>query len=63
MGYKIYLITTKQKVLRKILEKVYITKRFTQCKRSRTLKPDVFEISDNKNIGKLFSKYELFFLD
>ena len=63
MGYKIYLNTTKQKVLRKILEKVYITKKFTQCKISRTLKPDVFEISDNKNIGKLFSKYELFFLD
>ena len=24
---------------------------------------DVFEIPDNKNIGKLFSKYELLFLD
>ena len=63
MGYKIYLNTTKQKVLRKILEKVYITKKFTQCKTSRTLKADVFEISDNKNIGKLFSNYELFLLD
>ena len=50
-------------MLRKILEKVYITKKFTQCKTSRTLKADVFEISDNKNIGKLFSNYELFLLD
>ena len=30
---------------------------------SRTLKLDVFKIPDNKNIEKLFSKYELLFLD
>ena len=29
-------------------------KKFTQCKTSHTLKIDVFEIPDNKNIGKLF---------
>ena len=38
-------------------------KKFTQCKTSHTLKIDVFEIPDNKNIGKLFSKYEPLFLD
>ena len=32
-------------------------------KTSRTLKIDLFKIPDNKNIGKLFSKYELLFLD
>ena len=37
--------------------------KFTQCKTSHTLKIDVFEIPDNKNIGKLFSKYEPLFLD
>ena len=40
-----------------------ITNKFTQCKASCTLKIDVFKIPDNKNIGKLFSKYELLFLD
>ena len=34
-----------------MLEKVFITKKFTQCK-TRTLKIDVFEIPDNKNIKK-----------
>ena len=51
------------KVLRKILEKVFSTKKFTQCKTSCTLQIVVFEISDNKNIGKLFWKYKLHFLD
>ena len=51
------------KVLRKILEKVFITKKFTQYKTSRSLKVHVFEVPDNKNIGKLFSKYELHFFD
>ena len=37
-------------MLQKILEKVFITKKFTQCK-TRTLKIDVFEIPD-KNIKK-----------
>ena len=46
-----------------MLEKVFITYKFTQCKTSRTLKIDVFKIPDNKNIGKLFSKYELLFLN
>ena len=50
-------------MLRKILVKVIVTNKFTQCKTSRTLKVDVFEITDNKNIGKLFSKYELLLLD
>ena len=47
-------------VPRKILEKVSITKKFTQCKTSRTLKTDVFEIPDNKRNGKLLLKYECF---
>ena len=65
MGYKIYSnihYLSQQKVLRKILE-VFITKKFTQCKTSCTLKIDVFEILDNKNVEKLFSKYDLLFLD
>ena len=49
-------------MLREILE-VFITKKCTQYKTSRTLKIDVFEIPDDKNIDKLFSKYELVFLD
>ena len=48
-----------QKVLRKVLEKVFITKKCTQHKTLRTLKTDVFELPDNENIGKLLSKYEL----
>ena len=38
-------------------EKYFITKKFTQFKTPHTLKIDVFEILDNKNIGKLFSKF------
>ena len=45
---------------RKILEKVFITKKCTQCT-SHVLKIDVLELTDNKNIGKLFSKYKLLF--
>ena len=52
-----------QKVLQKMLEKAFITKKCTQCKTSHTLKIDVSELLDNKNIGELFSKYETFFLD
>ena len=37
--------------------------KFIQCKTSRTLKINVFEIPDNKNNGKLLSKYELLLLD
>ena len=40
------------KVPRKIFKKVFIIKKFTQCKTSRSLKLDVFEIPHNKNIGK-----------
>ena len=40
-----------------------MTRGFTQCKTLQTLKVDVLEIPDNKNIGELFSKYELIFLD
>ena len=52
-----------QKVLRKILAKVIITNKFTQCKTLRSLKVDVFEKTDDKNIAKLLSKYELLLLD
>ena len=42
---------------------IFITQKITHYKTSRTLKLDVLKIADNKNIEKLFSKYELFFLD
>ena len=45
------------------MDKIRITNKFYQYEISYTLKIDVFEISDNKNIGKLFSKDELLFLD
>ena len=60
---QILLAQIQQKVPRKILEKVFITKNCTQCKTSHTLKTGVFVLSDNKKIGKLFSKYKLLFLD
>ena len=41
------------------MEKVFITKKCTHRKTLHTLKSDVFELPDNKNIGKLFSKHEL----
>ena len=50
-------------MLQKTLEKVFITKECTQWKTWRTLKIDVFEILDNKSIGKCFTKFELLFLD
>ena len=49
-------------MLRKILVKFFITNKITKCKTSCSLKFNVFEIADNKNIAKLFSKYELFLL-
>ena len=52
-----------QRLLWEILAKIFITKKLTQSKTSCTLKIDGFETPDNKNIGKLFSKYELLFLD
>ena len=63
MGYKLYSCHIQQKMLRKILEKVFITKKCTHCKTFHTLKTDVFELPDNKDIRELFSKYVLFFLD
>ena len=48
-----------QKVLQKILEKVFLAKKCAQYKTSHTY---VFELPDKKNIGMLFSKNELFFL-
>ena len=42
---------------------VFIAEKFTQCKMSRTLKTDVFEMPDNEIIRKLFSKFELLFMD
>ena len=59
----IQILPAQQKVLWKILEKVFISKKYTQCKTSQTLKIDVLEIPDNESIGKLFSKCELLFLD
>ena len=53
--FKYYL--PKQKVLRKILEKVFVNKKFTQHKTSRSLQINGFEMPYNKNIG------ELLFLD
>ena len=50
-------------MLRKILDKILITEEFIQCKTSHTLKMDLLEIPNNKNIGKLCSKYGLVFLD
>ena len=49
-------------MLRKILE-VFISKKFTHRKTSRTLGINVFEIQEGKNIWKLSSKYELLFLE
>ena len=42
-----------------MLEEVFITRKYAQRKILHTLKIDVFELQDNKNIGK----YELFSLD
>ena len=50
-------------MLQKILDKVFVNKKFNRHKTSLTLQINVFEIPDNRNIWKLFSKYELLFLD
>ena len=57
------LAKSQQNGLQKILQKVSITKKCTQCKTLHTLKINVFELLDNKNIAELFSKYETFSLD
>ena len=49
-----------KKVLRKIQEKIFINKKFTQCKTSRTLKIDVFEIPDNKILENCFQNMNCF---
>ena len=59
----IQILPAPTKLVQKILEQVFITTKITQCKTSCTLKIDVFEIPDNKNIGKLLSKFELLFLN
>ena len=48
------LTQAQQMLIRKILERALITKKLTQCKTSHTLKIDVFELLDKKNMGKLF---------
>ena len=63
MGYELYSCQIQQKELWKTLEEVFITKKCTHCKTFHTLKTDVFELPDNKDIKKLFSQYVLFFLD
>ena len=50
-------------MLPKILDKVFITKKCIQRKTLHTLKNVVFELPDNKNVEKLFSKYELLSLN
>ena len=47
-------------MIKKILDNIFITKKYTQHKTLHTLKTDVFKLPNNKNIGKLFSKYVLF---
>ena len=42
----------RQKVLQIISGKIFIIKKFTQCKTWHSLKIDKSEIPDNKNIGK-----------
>ena len=44
-----------QDVLRKVLEKVFITKKYTQCK-TGTLKIDVFLSPYERKIEKVFFK-------
>ena len=43
-----------------MLEKVFIAKKFTQCKASRTLWNIRFEIPDNKNIGNCVQNINCF---
>ena len=45
-----------QTVLWKTLEKVFITKKCTHRKALHTLKYDVFQLPDNKNIEKIVLK-------
>ena len=57
MGYKLYSNITclnPTKCDTNKMEKVFIFKKSTQRKTLKTLKTDVFELPDNKIIGKLF---------
>ena len=55
MGYKLYSnITCLNPTNTDKMEKVFIFKKSTQRKTLKTLKTDVFELPDNKIIGKLF---------
>ena len=50
------------------MEKVFngrssLLKNLLNVKHQSTLKIEAFKIPDNKNIGKLFSKFEMLFLD
>ena len=56
--FKFYL--PQQKVVRKILKKVFIINKFTPCKTSHTLEIDVFKIRDNKNIANCFQNTNCF---
>ena len=61
MGYKLYSNITYLNPTesgRKILEKVFITRKCTQRKTLHNLKTDIFDLSDNTNITKLFSIYQ-----
>ena len=61
MGNQLYSCQIQQKLLQKILEKVFITKKCANCKTSHTLKTDVFELPDNKDIQNMncFSRINL----
>ena len=59
----IKILPPQRKVLGKMLEEVFINKKFTECKTSRTLKIDVFEIPDNKKYWKIVLKCGLLFLN
>ena len=66
MGYKLYLNITSPDPIECAMEdigEVLPYEKMYSSKTSHTLKTDVFELPDNKNFGKLFSKYQLFFLD
>ena len=56
--FKYYL--PQQKVLREILEKIFMSKKLTQFKTSRLLKIDGFKITENNAIRKMISKYKVF---
>ena len=66
MGYKLYLNITCPNSTECTTENLgggLLTTKCTQHKTLHTLKTDIFKLPHNKNIGKLSSKYELFFLD